>query len=77
MRIVCITIPPAIYSNPLATGNDIIKGCIYYSGNNSMINPNQESSPPPDKKELTEITAKPQPEQEKEEPPNKGDGRQK
>lgn len=76
MRIVCITIPPAIYSNPLATGNDIIEGCIYYSGNNSMINPNQESSSP-DKKELTEITAKPKPEQQQEEPPNKGDGRQK
>ncbi|MEG3850732.1 hypothetical protein QT971_26695 [Microcoleus sp. herbarium19] len=40
-----------------------------------MINRNQESSPP-DKKELTEIAAKPKPE-EKEEPPNKGDGRQK
>lgn len=76
MRIVCITIPPAIYSNPLATGNDIIEGCIYYSGNNSMINPNQESSSP-DKKKLTEITAKPKPEQQQEEPPNKGDGRQK
>ena len=75
MRIVCINIPPAIYSNALATVNDIIKGCIYYSGNNSMINPNQESSPP-DKKELTEITAKPKPEKQ-EEPPNKGDGRQK
>ncbi len=76
MGLVCITIPPAIYSNPLATGNDIIKGCIYYSGNNSMINPNPESSPA-DKKELTEITAKPKPEQQQEESPNKGDGRQK
>ena len=76
MTMVCVDLPPAIYSNALATGNDIIKGCIYYSGNNFMINRNQESSPP-DKKELTEITAKPKPEQEKEEPPNKGDGRQK
>ena len=41
-----------------------------------MINPNQESSSP-DKKELTEIMAKPKPEQQQEEPPNKGDGRQK
>jgi|GEM_PF-1109034 len=37
-----------------------------------MVNSTQET-PQPDKKELTHITAKPQEQQE--EPPNKGDGR--
>jgi len=38
-----------------------------------MVNSSQET-PQPDKKELTQITAKPQEQQE--EPPNKGDGRE-
>jgi hypothetical protein len=37
-----------------------------------MVNSTQET-PQPDKKELTQIAAKPQEQQE--EPPNKGDGR--
>jgi hypothetical protein len=48
----------------------IINRCIYLK-NKAMVNSTQET-PKPDKKELTHITAKPQEQQE--EPPNKGDG---
>ncbi|WP_333329724.1 hypothetical protein [Microcoleus sp. BROC3] len=48
-----------------------MKRCIYL-GQNSMANSTQET-PQPDKKELTDIAPKPQEQQE--EPPNKGDGR--
>ncbi|MEG5033962.1 hypothetical protein [Microcoleus sp. AT3-D2] len=71
MRIVRLDFPLDIYSNIFAAPNDIIKRCIYL-GKNSMAHSTPET-PQPDKKELTQITAKPQEEQE--EPPNKGDGR--
>ena len=71
MRIVGLALPLPIYSYTFAVGKDIIKRCIYL-GQNSMANSTQET-PQPDKKELTDITAKPQEQQE--EPPNKGDGR--
>jgi hypothetical protein len=71
MRIVCLDFPPPIYSNTFVAGKDIIKECIYL-GKNSMANSTPET-PQPDKKELANITAKPQEQQE--EPPNKGDGR--
>jgi len=58
-------------SKIFAVRKDIIKRCIYL-GQNSMANSTPET-PQPDKKELTDITAKPQEQQE--EPPNKGDGR--
>lgn len=71
MRIVGLDLPPAIYSNTFAAGKDIIKPCIYL-GQNSMANSTPET-PQPDKKELPDIAPKPQEQQE--EPPNKGDGR--
>ena len=72
MRIVGLDIPSAIYSNTFAARKDIIKRCIYLK-NKPMANSTPET-PKPDKKELTDITAKPQ--EKEEEPPNKGDGRQ-
>lgn len=71
MRIVGLDIPPAIYSNTFAARKDIIKWCIYLK-NKPMANSTPET-PQPDKKELIDITPKPQEQQE--EPPNKGDGR--
>jgi hypothetical protein len=70
MRIVCLARTPAIYSTIFAAGKDIINRCIYLK-NKAMVNSTQET-PQPDKKELTQIAAKPQEQQE--EPPNKGDG---